>query len=576
MSGEKPSQNCKNEPAIVPDSLDDELDQHIVHRTNVEHMVDGLRFAPLIRVSTESQEKKGESLRTQKKQIIAYVESLGGVIPQDCWLYSGQEHATVGEERKKLDRLLSDAGSGLFDAVIVCDSSRWSRDNYRSKKGLDVLRRNNIKFFVGTTEYNLRSPEHRLFLGMSTEMNEFFALEQARKSIINRIERAKRGIPTGGKLPYGRTFQNGSWGLDNKKARKIKLAAEEYLNGAGIENIAKAMTMNTSNLWKILNKRSGDVWEIRFNSKRLGISEKVSMKIPRLLSDETILAIHERGSSNKTYTHGQIKHEYLLSRMIFCAHCGHAMFGQTNHGKRRYYRHPRGTIRQCDPSFWIPADNIEKAVLVHVFKMYGDVTGIEEAIQSAFPNKGEIEGLETKKVHCEQELRGVRRQTQRVVNAISEGTLKASEARHKMHELRAREAYLAGEICKLDSRIATVPSQQYVKERALAAKRMIAMRHSGYTRLSEMSFEERRSLFAHVFAGRDAEGKRFGVYVERSTSQEEPWNYSIRGGIFEQTGTAPMPLSDMHYFLEVDPEAGDDFDPTLGEGSSSKTRFSLS
>jgi hypothetical protein len=28
-----------------------------------------LRFAPLIRVSTESQEKTGESLRTQKKQI---------------------------------------------------------------------------------------------------------------------------------------------------------------------------------------------------------------------------------------------------------------------------------------------------------------------------------------------------------------------------------------------------------------------------------------------------------------------------------------------------------------------------
>ena len=53
-----------------------------------------LRFAPLIRVSTEGQEKKSESLRTQTTQIKQYVKSLGGIIPEHCWKYSGQEHAT--------------------------------------------------------------------------------------------------------------------------------------------------------------------------------------------------------------------------------------------------------------------------------------------------------------------------------------------------------------------------------------------------------------------------------------------------------------------------------------------------
>jgi hypothetical protein len=40
-----------------------------------------LRFAPIIRVSTEKQEKKGESLRTQTKQVKDYVNYLKGVIP---------------------------------------------------------------------------------------------------------------------------------------------------------------------------------------------------------------------------------------------------------------------------------------------------------------------------------------------------------------------------------------------------------------------------------------------------------------------------------------------------------------
>jgi hypothetical protein len=37
-----------------------------------------VRFAALVRVSTEAQEKQGESLATQRKQILRDVERLGG------------------------------------------------------------------------------------------------------------------------------------------------------------------------------------------------------------------------------------------------------------------------------------------------------------------------------------------------------------------------------------------------------------------------------------------------------------------------------------------------------------------
>ena len=113
-----------------------------------------MRFAPIIRVRTEEQEKKGESLRTQKKQIIQYVKYFNGKNPEYCWQYSGQEHATPDQERIKLDRLLKDSDKNLFDAVIVCDASPWSRDNQKSKAGLQILKNNGIKFFVGTTEFN--------------------------------------------------------------------------------------------------------------------------------------------------------------------------------------------------------------------------------------------------------------------------------------------------------------------------------------------------------------------------------------------------------------------------------------
>ena len=176
-------------------------------------MTTPLRFAPLVRVSTDSQERQGESLRTQRQQITQYVQALGGTIPEPCWQYSGQEHATPGQERAKLDKLLADAGKGLFDAVIVCDASRWSRDNGKSKAGLEVLRQHGIRFFVGPMEYDLHAPEHTLFLGMATEINEFHARQQSLKSLQNRIERARRACQAAASCPTGapsaRRLKNG-------------------------------------------------------------------------------------------------------------------------------------------------------------------------------------------------------------------------------------------------------------------------------------------------------------------------------------------------------------------------------
>ena len=58
---------------------------------------DRLRFAALIRVSTEKQQKQGESLRTQKQQIEQATEACGAEVVK--WV-GGQEHATAGWEHR--------------------------------------------------------------------------------------------------------------------------------------------------------------------------------------------------------------------------------------------------------------------------------------------------------------------------------------------------------------------------------------------------------------------------------------------------------------------------------------------
>jgi site-specific DNA recombinase len=104
---------------------------------------------------------------------------------------------------------------------------------------LEILKASGIKFFIGTMEYDLYNLAQNLFLGMSAEIGEFQALEQARKSINSCIHRARRGIPSVGQLPYGRTWtENDGWGIDEEKKKIKQSDVKRYIAGEKMKDIA--------------------------------------------------------------------------------------------------------------------------------------------------------------------------------------------------------------------------------------------------------------------------------------------------------------------------------------------------
>ena len=496
-------------------------------------MTEKLRFAPLIRVSTESQEKRGESLNVQKNQITGYVEFLNGTIPDSCWKYSGQEHATPDQERAKLDRLLKDSSNGKFDAVIVCDASRWSRDNLKSKEGLQLLKENGVRFFVGTTEYNLYNPEQFFFLSLAVEIGEFHANQQTLKSIVSRIERAKKGVPTSGKLPYGRTFDKKTeqWGVDEEKKQIIERAAREYLETGQGGKIAKRIGMNYPNLLKILKHRSGDKWEVKFRSKKLNIEETVHIKIPRLLPEEVIQAIHRRAEANKTFAHGQTKYPYPLARMVFCSECGFAIFGQVNHNERRYYRHPRN--RGCKIFNSIPAETVEDSVLFNLWSIFGDKAKMEQAANDAIPNFEEVEKIKKQIASDHAELKKIKQDKKRLIEAIKEVGIQDGDLKRDYKALAEREILLNEEIKDLSEKISEFPTEKEIKDKAGLIQRITENYFRGPDHLREMSMDDKRAFFQSVFNGKDRDGKRYGVYVSQyeKPDGEINWEFQLTGNL---------------------------------------------
>ncbi len=493
-----------------------------------------LIFAPLIRVSTEKQEKKGESLKTQRVQLERAIEAVNGKVYK--W-YSGQEHATPDNERKILEQLIADAKEHKFNAVMVVDISRWSRDNKKSKEYLEVLKKNHIKFFWLTRHMDLAVPFNNLILGMGTEINEFFAAEQTHKSMINRIARAKKGIPTAGKLPYGRTFDKSTkrWGIDPEKQAIIKDAAKRYLSGESIDDIASLYGMNTPNLNKILKHRCGEKWEQRFRSKQLNIDETVTTIIPPLLPESIIKQIHERSEANRTYTHGMNKNQYLLSRMIFCEKCGFALFGQANQQGILYYRHPRN--RGCKKTFFnsIPAASIEDAVIDDIFSMIGDRPTMEAATKAAIPNLQEIEDRKAKIEEATKLIRAIELKKDRLIDQIVKNNISDDDVKERMSMYKSQIEKLQSEINLNKNICENLPSPESV---SMKIKLMLRLKQDilrSYGHLSKMSFDQKRKLLQVVFAGKDSDGKRYGVFINKTKNGK--WIYTIKGAFQDLKGS---------------------------------------
>lgn len=502
-----------------------------------------LRFAALIRVSTEKQEKKGESLRTQTTHVKESVKEIRGKLVG--W-YGGQEHATPGYEKKEVDRLISDAQKGKFDAIIISYLDRWSRDNEKSAQGLNVFQKHKIQFYVGSMEYKLSDTQQRMVIEQAAVLGQFFAANQNKKSIENRIHRGRRGIPTSGKMPVGRSYvkETDEWVIDKEKQAMLKDAAERYLAGEPLKHIAADYGVNHANLHKTLTQRCGPSWTMNFKSDRFEIGDEITLTVPELLPKATIEAIHKRVAANKTYSRGNLKYKYLLNRMVFCEHCGYAMSGQSNAQGVLYYRHPgKDRERKCIGRKWLRADLLEENVLRQLFIVLGNPKATERAIDRAVPNRAKIAELRRRRTDVEATIVKVEAGIKRVTKAIFDGTLDDDDVKRQMDEWKQQESRQREALATIDAELSNVPSPEAVRQAANEISAKLGQRHRISARefaarqvwnnhYDRMSWDDKRALAEIVFAGMTPDGKRMGIFVKWDDDvRDAKWRYSIRGRV---------------------------------------------
>ena len=486
-----------------------------------------LRFAPIIRVSTEKQrEKIRASLDHQTNKIERYVKQLGGVVPK--W-YKGQESAMPGRDRVIFNQLLEDSEKGLFDAVIVTNVDRFSRDNGVANACIERWKELGIKFYEGTSELDLYHPGQEKYVKESALAGEYVVKRNALDSMNVRIEKAEAGYPSSNaSWPFGRIWnpETEKWTVDRKKKKQIEGAARRYIKGdETIENIARSIRVSRASLYRTLYLNSGPIWIQNFNSKLLNIHAEVPTEVGELLDAKTREAVHFRKNMNKT-KHGEQKNFYALTKFIWCEHCGSRLFGNPV-GKYLYYNHKSEDKPNCAHTKGIRKEELDNAVLVHLIRTFGDVELIEKAVKKAHPDSTERDRLIDERAEVGETERKYNQREQNIISAIGEGIITKENARKQLREIELGVESCQNSLAQIKLELEAMPDPKKVEEVARKAQRAFKALSSALedpSRIARMKYPTKRKLIEHAFNGVDSVGKPLGVTVQ--------WNdlgkYSIR------------------------------------------------
>ncbi|MDL1911535.1 recombinase family protein [Chloroflexi bacterium CFX6] len=323
------------------------------------------RAAIYARVSTDDQAERGYSLPSQIEACQKFASQKGfdvAAVYQDD--ISGAKPITSRPEGYELQRGIE---SGEVRAVIVYCVDRLSRDI------VDLLTVVRDWLRAGLEIYALDVGQVTSELDIVLVIKGWQGSDERQKirerTMRGRTAKAKAGkVVGGGTPPYGYTYSDGEYIIDESQAQIVRMIFDWYANGdehggmMSLVSIAQRLTdmgiparqslqsrrrqaagWRGDGIWKIItNETYNGVWRygkfIRKGGKRAmsPIDEQIAVNVPAIVDGETWELAQARRAYNSRIAKRKLKREYLLRGLIFCG-CKRRMTGGGSRNKNFYY-----------------------------------------------------------------------------------------------------------------------------------------------------------------------------------------------------------------------------------------------
>lgn len=288
-----------------------------------------------VRVSTDRQAKKGDSIDEQLSTCKAYIASKENMVLAGTYIDDGISGRKI--KRGDFEQLLDDVRLGRVNLIIFTKLDRWFRSLRHYLNTQAVLEANHCDWLaVDQPYFDTTTPHGRAFVAQSMTFAE---LEAENDSVRIRDVfdyKYRQGEVLSGKVPLGYSIENKHLILnqDADKALHIfQFYAECGSLNQTISHLERDMgiIMSQDNLKKSVLK----------NKKYIGVFRDNDHYCPALVPVDLFERVQELLAINIKVSQ---KYSYVFSGLLRCAHCGQAFSGAMRKIKKRngdgYYKYP--------------------------------------------------------------------------------------------------------------------------------------------------------------------------------------------------------------------------------------------
>ncbi len=427
----------------------------------------------LARVSTERQ-KEEKTIESQLSEVRGYCQKNNCLIVKE---YIDEGYSGELLARPALDKLRDDAKSNLFQAVVMLDPDRLSRNYVNAAIVMQELQESGKEvIFINAPPTD--TSEGKLLFNIQSVVAQYEKEKIRERTRRGRLHKARSGHVVGTQCPYGYSYikppdsKIGHLEINEDEARIVRLIFDLYTKqGLSLKEVIRALLEKdirpkrgaeawaTSTIAKMLySEVYGGTW---FYNKGLACEPKVRhttgykrqkntsrkmkpreewipISVPVIINAETMAIAKRKREENIKFSKRNAKRTYMLGSLLYHQGCGVKMSGTSSKQKLIYrcrdlYRITRGT--KCNGA-QVYVDKLDGAVLDALLQ----VLTREEVVNKYLEYKktsGQRNGenLRGDLAGIERSLDGMKEKEKRVALGYADGILSAESAKDALREL---------------------------------------------------------------------------------------------------------------------------------------------
>lgn len=367
--------------------------------------------------------QREESIAGQLRECRAYAKRNGYTVINE---YTDSAITGKTDKRPAFQKMIKDAESGLFSAVIVWKLDRFARNRYDAAIYRNKLKKCGARI-VSAMENISDSPEGIILEGLMESLAEYYS--------ANLSENVKRGLYDSAleRKKNARTFgyksgPDGRYEIDPASAPIVRRVFEEYASGKPMPDIIDGL--NADGLLTINGGefKTNSIRRMIRNEKYMGVYRYRDIVdpdgVPPIVTPELFATVQkeiEKRAHNYTKRKTKTGATYLLTGKLYCGHCLAPMAGDSARSETGaiYYwytcqnvKHPKKGGPVCNKKR-VPKDWLEREVLRIVNNEILTDDFIEQAATAAveyekhFDNDAELEALRAELKQAENKIKNV-------------------------------------------------------------------------------------------------------------------------------------------------------------------------